>query len=163
MWTGCAEGSLFKRIMVIIIGLILSGKKSTNCNGRQPPSGWYFTGGQSGGFPDWHPISAAENSSPQPWTFFSFLFFLPNSIQRVIRCSRDCTVYCISCFSKRIRPTSILLSRRVALSDLTGAALAELKCYDEYLNWNWFYNLSVSPVSLRPEPSDINRCGHARL
>lgn len=72
----------------------------------------------------------------------------------------NCTIYCISCFSKRIKLTSILLSRGVALTDLTRTALTELKCYDEYLNWNWFYNLSSSLVSLRPEPSDINRYGY---
>lgn len=71
----------------------------------------------------------------------------------------DCTIYCISCFSKRIKLTSILLSRGVALTDQTRTALSELKCYDEYLNWNWFYNLSSSLVSLRPETSDINRYG----
>lgn len=81
--------------------------------------------------------------------FFSFFLLLSN-----------CTIYCISCFSKRIKLTSILLSRGVALTELTRTALSELKCYDEYLNWNWFYNLSSSLVSLRPEPSDINRYGY---
>lgn len=72
----------------------------------------------------------------------------------------NCTIYCISCFSKRIKLTSILLGCGVVLTDLTRTALSELKCYDEYLNWNWFYNLSRSLVSLSPQPSDINRGGY---
>lgn len=46
----------------------------------------------------------------------------------------NCTIYRISCFFKRIKLTSILLSRGVALTNLTRTALSELKCYDEYLN-----------------------------
>lgn len=48
----------------------------------------------------------------------------------------NCTIYCISCFAKRIKLTSIFLGCGVALTDLTRTAFSELKCYDEYLNWN---------------------------
>lgn len=65
-----------------------------------------------------------ENISP----LASFFFFL----RCICSATVQFTVYHV--FFKRIKLTSILLSRGVALTDLTRTALSELKCYDEYLN-----------------------------
>lgn len=76
----------------------------------------------------YHKWALGENTSPSVWA--------PPLAPPPLLLLSNCTIYCISCFSKRIKLTSILLSRGVALTDLTRTALTELKCYDEYLNWN---------------------------